>query len=517
MSTDHHYSERATNHLREVAERRVRPSSTDVDDMSTEEIQRLVYELQIHQEELEIQNEELRGVQVELQTSRDRYADLYDFAPVGYLTLDGIGNVTEANLTAATMLNVARSRLVGSRFAMHCHPRSRAELNAYLDNVRNSDERLSCELELTNAASFFARLEGRRSAPSTDPQQQCRLAMIDVTARVNADRLLQESHDKYKSLIENANGILWAREAPTGPFSYVSPNAERLLGYPVSRWLESRNFWSSLIHEDDRDQAIQSCRDRVTQGWDRVIEYRMIAADDREIWMHDVANPVRDGSGNVAEVSGLLIDMTARKQAQRQATEKDRRLRSLANALPVLISYLDHELRYQFSNDAHHDWFGLTPDELQGKTIHETLGEREILDSLRVSLEGREVTFECELNHNKRGVRYVQILLVPDCSDEGSVNGVHKLCVDITDREIVARQDARRRAIAVKLERLTADERSVYDFLIRGKTKKAIAHDLDIGMRTVDRRQTSILTKLEVESLPELLQQLADIQGVAGS
>src|SRR5258708_21749298 len=83
------------------------------------ERERLLHELQVHQTELETQNRELREAQMLVEVSRDRYADLYDFAPVGYVTLDDKGIIRGINLTAAGMFGVERTRLLGIHFQLH--------------------------------------------------------------------------------------------------------------------------------------------------------------------------------------------------------------------------------------------------------------------------------------------------------------------------------------------------------------------------------------------------------------
>ena len=75
-----------------------------------DDTERLLYELQVHQIELEMQNEELRRASDQMESEREKYSDLYDFAPVGYLTLNREGEIHEANLTGATLLGMERSR-----------------------------------------------------------------------------------------------------------------------------------------------------------------------------------------------------------------------------------------------------------------------------------------------------------------------------------------------------------------------------------------------------------------------
>ena len=87
-------------------------SPVNIEALTPEEILRIIHDLQVHRIELEMQNEQLIGVQTELDLARERYVDLYELAPVGYCTISGQGLVVEANLKAATLLGVVKSKLV---------------------------------------------------------------------------------------------------------------------------------------------------------------------------------------------------------------------------------------------------------------------------------------------------------------------------------------------------------------------------------------------------------------------
>src|SRR5262249_30762698 len=132
--------------LRERAEAAARRSPTDVARMTAARLQQLVHELQVHQIELEMQNEELRCSQEDLADSCDRYNDLYDFAPVGYLAMDKGDVVLEANLTLATMLGVERQKLVGGKFTRFVDRDSQDPFYLHHRAVLSIGQKQTCEL-----------------------------------------------------------------------------------------------------------------------------------------------------------------------------------------------------------------------------------------------------------------------------------------------------------------------------------------------------------------------------------
>ena len=213
----------------------------------------------------------------------------------------------------------------------------------------------------------------------------------------------------------------------------------------------------------------------------------------------------------------IMADITRRTEAEAALRESEKHLNALANAVPVLIGYVDTDLNFQFSNAAYQEWFGFTPGSLHGKSLQNIFGpesSEETSDYLADVMAGHQVEFESSLQHRKKGRRHVQVMFVPELDSSRNVTGIHILCTDITERKVVEKQNSRRLDFSERLIRLNASERDVYELLIRGMSNKAIASELDVGLRTAERRRRIILEKLEISSIAELLQQLADIQGI---
>jgi PAS domain S-box-containing protein len=172
---------------------------------TAEELQRLVHELQIHQIELEMQNEELKHAREELEEALEKCTDLYDFAPVGYFTLDRDTLVYAANLAGATLLGLERSRLIGRRFELFLTEEHRPAFNAFLAKAFASETQEACEVTLVNKGTLrlFVQIEALASASG----EKCRVAVIDITERRSAkDELARKRQE-----LEDHNGALESR------------------------------------------------------------------------------------------------------------------------------------------------------------------------------------------------------------------------------------------------------------------------------------------------------------------
>ncbi|MBC7840156.1 MAG: PAS domain-containing protein, partial [Nitrospiraceae bacterium] len=132
---------------------------------------------------------------------------------------------------------------------------------------------------------------------------------------------LEHSEHRYRHLVDSVKVIMWQADAMTRRFTYVSQEAEVLFGYPLARWTTEPTFWSEHIHPDDRQRVVVSSHELMAGAKSYALEYRMMAADDRAIWLQDLVQEIeKDGHPN--ELIGVLIDITERKASEaRQATQ----------------------------------------------------------------------------------------------------------------------------------------------------------------------------------------------------
>src|SRR5262245_10157562 len=124
------------------------------------------------------------------------------------------------------------------------------------------------------------------------------------------------SAEKLLSLINALGGIVWEAEPDTLQFLFVSEEAERILGYPARTWLDEPDFWVRHTHPDDVERCASLYRAASDCGEDHELEYRMIAADGRVVWMRDIVSVCRSEDGKSSRLVGLAVDITAQKQAQ---------------------------------------------------------------------------------------------------------------------------------------------------------------------------------------------------------
>jgi PAS domain S-box-containing protein len=169
---------------------------------------------------------------------------------------------------------------------------------------------------------------------------------------INANQRRSEAvaaQRRFADLVNSVEGIVWESDAETFIFSFVSQQAERILGYPAEQWLREATFWKDHLHPEDRDSAIQFCQDATARKRSFDSEYRMVAADGRVLWMRNLVTVVVE-EGCATRMRGVMVDVTERMRAE----EEGERLRQLESDLAhinrvgmmgELAASLGHEIK----------------------------------------------------------------------------------------------------------------------------------------------------------------------------
>ena len=202
--------------LRRKAESRLNKKIVRLREKSPDDPEEVLQELRIHQIELEMQNDQLRRTEQELEQSRHKYADLYDFAPIGYFSLDKNGIVTEANYTGCQMLGVEKSRLINKPFHSYVDKDSQNQYYLHRKAAMTPGPGQTCEITIVrkDGETFEARPDSIPVLNDGEHVVGCRVAVIDITKRKETEQAEEEAR---KQVINERNRLQAVLEAlPVG-------------------------------------------------------------------------------------------------------------------------------------------------------------------------------------------------------------------------------------------------------------------------------------------------------------
>jgi PAS domain S-box-containing protein len=176
---------------------------------NTKNLEMLIQDLEIHQVELQAQNEELRRSQIETEEARRKYSDLYDFAPIGYFTLDARGVILEANLTGAALLGLNRQGLIRRGFRRFVKQEDQEKLLNFCRRILEEIKVQTCELKLWRGtgASLDARLTGI-ALEDGEGQRLCQVAVSDVSDWKEAQRAIEQAQRELETRMQERTLVL---------------------------------------------------------------------------------------------------------------------------------------------------------------------------------------------------------------------------------------------------------------------------------------------------------------------
>jgi PAS domain S-box-containing protein len=240
--------------LRRRAESRLRRQPASGVSGSTADPRRLVHELQVHQIELELQNEELKQARDEMEAGLEKYSNLYDFAPIGYLTLDRGGVIGEANLAATSLLGMNRAMLMRQRFHSFVLPADRPDLDRFLKEVFAHASPGECELCLARAGN--PPVDVRMRANLSSGGEYCQVALTDITGQKLAATRLRMSEVRFRRLFEAAQDGILLLDPRTRKITDANPLMTSLLGYPRDQLVGKELFEIGLLKDENASQVM---------------------------------------------------------------------------------------------------------------------------------------------------------------------------------------------------------------------------------------------------------------------
>lgn len=282
-----------------------------------------------------------------LRDSEERLRRVLDALPVAAYTCDAEGLITYFNTRAAELwgreprLNHPDDRFCGA-FRLYLPDGSPVPHDRCWMVVTLTEKRA-----VTGKEVLIERPDGtRRSAlahinPLSDSSGRVIGAvnvLLDITERKQAEEVVSQSHRKYEDLVNTVNGIVWEVDVRTMAFTFVSRQAEEILGYPVEHWLTVPNFWVDHIHPEDRQWAPMFCLEETRKKSGHTFEYRMLAADGRTVWLRDIVSVMVEDDQPVM-LRGVMVDITERKVMEEAERNRIVRRRMQEDALIELAKH----------------------------------------------------------------------------------------------------------------------------------------------------------------------------------
>lgn len=438
----------------------------------------LLQELQIHQVELEMQNEELRQAQLALEESRDRYLDLYEFSPVGYLTLEANGHIAEANLTVCKLLAVHRQALIGRRFDAYVASADRERWHGLVAGSMNNHETLSVDVAFLrgDGISFHAHVHGQRRAGGDNPQT-LRLAISRNEGGVDPDAELRASEERLRLALDASSDGLWDANLRTG-IVYRSARWAETVGARPGEIPPDLDGFKRIVHPDDVDRVmadIEAHESGQTRSIDS--EFRLASRYGENKWVRGRGRVVeRDASGAPLRVIGTISDITQRKRFEHALRESEARFRAIFEHSLDAMFLTRPEGAILAANPAAKVLFGYSEQELC------KIGREGLVDTsdprLGAALAERERTgrFAGELTYiTKAGQRIA--VDVTSAVFPGN-DGRSMACVLV--RDISERQRAED-----ERKRLQAEMGQMLEWQVARHTAAALAHELNQPLASI--------------------------------
>jgi PAS domain S-box-containing protein len=383
----------------------------------------------------------------ELEAAIQRYVDLFDFAPIGYVSFDRVGRIEEINVAAARLLGDSRDRLIGRPFAPYVIEEDSALFLNHLLRCRSSESRVETELHLKKKGNgeIVAHLA---SSPVTSSMRNGALlyqtAIIDLTERKRAEEAIRQSEKRYRALFDWVPVAVYTCDAK-GLIQEYNQRAVELWGREPKRNDPSEKFCGSfkIFYPDGRPMPHHKC------PMARALRGEKLTATDLEILVEQssgarrnvLVSPtaLRGGQGKIIGAINCLHDITVRKRTENALRESEERSRAVIHQSTAGIAGTDLAAHIIFANEKFCSMLGYKERDLVGKTIFEITDPEDLAESKRLfhRIVRKAEPYQLEKRYRRKdgSSLWVSVSASPLRDVEGKTQSAVSVVLDIGDQK----------------------------------------------------------------------------------
>ncbi len=298
--------------------------------------------------------------------------------------------------------------------------------------------------EVCGVLAMFSAQKQKRDPWLSDIMSEFGKQLGHFIARKRDEEMLQRSEERFRQLAENIHEVFWTVDAREDRVIYVSPSCEEVWGRPSVHFTIEHSGLMEFVHPEDRTLVAASI-DRQRRGEKTSEEYRIVRPDGAIRWVWSRAFPVLDADKVVYRIVGITADITDRREADEErgrllATVEHQRsdLQMILDSVPALIFYKNCDHRLVRVNAAHAQCFGLSKEQIEGKTDAELgspFANQYMQDDNNVMTKGTSLIGLIEKFHTPSGERWLQTDKVPHRDVDGNIIGLIGFAIDITEQK----------------------------------------------------------------------------------
>jgi PAS domain S-box-containing protein len=305
--------------LRQKAEELLRQQDRTLPAPEGLDLQRLAHELEVQYVELELQNEELRRSTKELEASRNAFAELYQSAPVAFITINPRGIIEQVNTAAARMLSNPQDFLTGRSFYQYLLAEDHAAYFAYLQKLASHEPVAPCEVRLIAADGrlLYVQVHAAAKPEQAGKDYNWRLALVDLTARRQTEQALRDSEARFRLAASAGKIGAYSRYLQSGQ-DYWSPEFLAIYGLGPNDSLPLKDGIPENVHPQDRPRVLAEALTRLDpeSGPEFSSEHRIVLPAGEIRWVLIRGRMEFDPQGRPLRSHGIAMDITERQQAE---------------------------------------------------------------------------------------------------------------------------------------------------------------------------------------------------------